>query len=213
MMDRHRAEATLISWCARVLSGATVIPSDVPLPEEPSVFFANHSSHLDAILLWSTLPPDVRTRTRPVAARDYWEQGRIRRHLASDVFHVVLVDRGRTGTDAAAKRSPTHSLDAMISALDEGASLILFPEGSRFAGDEIGAFKSGLYHLARHRPATSLVPVYLENLSRILPKGDWLPVPLLGSIRFGSPFRISEGEDKAAFLQRARDAINELRGT
>ena len=146
----------------------------------------------------------VRALTRPVAARDYWLAGKIRRHLAEKVLHAILIERRKP----TARDNPvTQILDAMGGT----GSIIIFPEGGRFSGLEPMPFKSGLYHLARNRPGMELVPVLMENLNRILPKGEILPVPLLGSVSFGAPIRLLDGESKPAFLERARRAVVELR--
>lgn len=177
---------------------------------EPSLrqrlYFANHTSHLDALVLWAALPPALRALTRPVAARDYWEADRPRRHLATRVFNAVLIDRHRA---TAHGRNP---LEPLLAALDDPRqhSLILFPEGTRGTDLEPAPFKSGLYHLARQRPAVELIPVLIDNMNRILPKGELLPVPLLGGVSFGSPMQLGEGEGKAAFLVRAREAVMAL---
>ena len=177
---------------------------------EPSlrqrVYFANHTSHLDALVLWTALPPAARALARPVAARDYWEAGPVRRHLAVRVFNAVLLDRHRVNAHA-------NPIAPLLEALDgeRRHSLILFPEGTRGTGSEPAPFKSGLYHLARHRPDIELVPVLIDNMNRILPKGELLPVPLLGSVSFGSPLHLDENEDKFSFLTRIREAINVLR--
>jgi 1-acyl-sn-glycerol-3-phosphate acyltransferase len=89
--------------------------------------------------------------------------------------------------------------------------LIIFPEGTRGNGDGVGPFKSGLYHLCRVRPDIELVPVFLQDMHRILPKGATVPVPVIGSITFGQPIRWKPGEDKNAFLERARRALVEVR--
>jgi 1-acyl-sn-glycerol-3-phosphate acyltransferase len=169
------------------------------------IYFANHTSNLDAPVIWASLPKAIRDRTRPVAARDYWEGGPFRRFLAEKVFRAVLIER---------KKVTAHSnpLEAMEAALDAGDSLILFPEGTR-QGDEDGGvhdFKPGLWHLARKHPDVELVPVYLENLNRILPKGDFLLVPLLAAVTFGSPLRREEGEEKSAFLERAKHCVEAM---
>ena len=131
--------ASALAGLARLVSGVRVERRGGDLPH-PAVFFANHTSHLDAIVLWSALPPALRTRTRPVAARDYWERGRIRPYLAERAFRALLVDRGPAPDGA-----PRTGIEAMIAALDQGDSLILFPEGTRGDGEEIGRFRSGLY--------------------------------------------------------------------
>lgn len=166
------------------------------------IYFANHASHLDTIILWAALPPALRRTTHPVAAADYWGKGTLRRHIALDVLNAVLIDRKRTG-DA----DPLAPLDAVLA---KGESLIIFPEGTR--GDERlpGPFKSGLFHIAERHPAAALVPVYLDNLARAFPKGSYVPVPISCVARFGAPLALAPGEDKDAFLARARDAVVEL---
>jgi 1-acyl-sn-glycerol-3-phosphate acyltransferase len=99
----------------------------------------------------------------------------------------------------------------MADALGSENSLILFPEGTRGTGEKVGPFRSGLYHLAMHRPDVELVPAYLENLNRILPKGEFLPVPMLSLLTFGKPLQVQDGEDKDGFLERAHEAVSSLR--
>jgi 1-acyl-sn-glycerol-3-phosphate acyltransferase len=168
------------------------------------VYFANHTSNLDAAVLWASLPPSIREKTRPVAAKDYWSGSALRRWLAHDVFRALLIERRKVTAE-------NNPLREMIVVLDSGESLIIFPEGGRFPGPEPQQFKPGLFHLAKDRPEVELIPVYLENLNRILPKGQILPVPLLGSITVGEPLRIQPGEGKMAFLDRARQAVWSLR--
>jgi 1-acyl-sn-glycerol-3-phosphate acyltransferase len=194
-----------VAALARLASGPSVhCVEDRPCRGQ-CIFFANHGSHLDFVVLWAVLPKDLRGRTRPVAARDYWEAGRLRQYMATRVFRAVLVDR--QGGSLAQLRA---QLDQLMEALAAGDSLILFPEGTRGSGREIGPFKSGLDYLARQRPDVDLVPVHLHNLDRIMPKGEFLPVPQLSRITFGPPLRLLDGEPKAAFLARAREAVESL---
>jgi 1-acyl-sn-glycerol-3-phosphate acyltransferase len=169
------------------------------------IYFANHCSNLDAPVIWASLSPDMRRKTRPVAARDYWERGAVRRYLSSEVFRAVLIERKRVTARA-------NPLEAMEAALDAGDSLIIFPEGTRSEVEdgEMGQFKPGLWHLARKHPDVQLVPVHLENLSRILPKGEIILIPLLAAVTFGTPIRPEEGEEKLAFLERARHCVEAL---
>jgi 1-acyl-sn-glycerol-3-phosphate acyltransferase len=96
----------------------------------------------------------------------------------------------------------------MITALDHGDSLILFPEGTRNTTDEVlQPFKSGVYHVVAARPGVECVPVWIENLNRVMPKGEFVPIPLLCTLSFGEPVRIADGEDKDVFLGRLRDAL------
>lgn len=170
-----------------------------PGPEQ-RVYFANHSSHLDALTIWAALPPQQRSKTRPVAAADYWDQPGLRAWLAREVLNAVLVDR----SNASGKR---EALRQLTDALAEGSSLIIFPEGTRGDGTSIGELRPGLYFIARERPDVDLTPVFLENLSRILPKGEVLPVPLIGGATFGPALRLNADESRPEFLQRARNAL------
>ncbi len=194
--------AEVVAAAARLVSGAR--PRWVGCLPEPSqrIYFANHSSHLDAVVLWSLLPPALRSRTRPVAARDYWSRDPLRRYLAMRCFRAVLVDR--------APGFHHHPLEALDTALDAGESLILFPEGSRVHTAGVGDFRPGLWHLAERHPQVELVPVYLRFFDRVLPRGSVLPVPLLTDVIFGAPFERRDGETRDAFLARARDAVHRL---
>ena len=89
----------------------------------------------------------------------------------------------------------------------------MFPEGGRATGidREIGEFKSGLYYLCKKRPDLELIPVHIDNMNRILPRGEVLPVPLLTCITFGPPMWLEGGEAKASFLDRARAAVRRLK--
>ena len=195
---------TLLAAIARLLSGASVRWIDCQPDTCQRVYFANHTSHLDFVVIWSALPKRLRALTRPVAARDYWAKG-LKRYLALKVFNAVLVDRVRSDP------ATPNPLDVLLDGLGDRHSLIIFPEGTRGDGTQLGAFKSGLYRLGKARPDVELVPVYIDNLNRVLPKGEFAPVPMLASVSFGAPMRIEDGEEKADFLERARDAILELR--
>jgi 1-acyl-sn-glycerol-3-phosphate acyltransferase len=204
--------AALASAC-RAISGATVEWRCDPHAAVQRIYFGNHSSHLDFIVIWSALPWELRRRARPVAGRDYWEANAIRRYLASAVFRAVLIDRRHTSSQEAVIPSAAAraAVERMTHEMGDRDSLIVFPEGTRSLDGEIGTFKSGLYHLSRARPDAELIPVHLENLNRILPKGEALPVPMLSRVVFGPRFHTSTGEPKDDFLARARTALVRLK--
>ncbi|HET7930036.1 MAG TPA: lysophospholipid acyltransferase family protein [Rhodanobacteraceae bacterium] len=170
------------------------------LPPAPRVYYGNHASHGDFVLIWSALPKALRRQARPVAAAEYWRRGALRRYLIRRVFNGVLIERE-------ADHRSEDPIAQMVQAIDDGAALILFPEGTRNPGDGLLPFKSGLYHLASQCAGLELVPVWLENINRVMPKGRLIPLPLLCTVNFGAPLRLADGEDKHAFLDRARDAL------
>jgi 1-acyl-sn-glycerol-3-phosphate acyltransferase len=202
--------ASALAAFARLLTGASVHWTDPSAMQagRQRVYFGNHTSHLDFVIIWSSLPAEVRARTRPVAGSDYWARGGARRYLSSRVFNAILIDRGgATSSPAQAARS----IEQIAEGMNDGSNIIVFPEGTRSRNGEVLPFKSGLYHLCRLRPELELVPVYLANMNRILPKGEFLPVPLLGRVIFGSPMRMTPAEERGVFLARTRDALLALR--
>jgi 1-acyl-sn-glycerol-3-phosphate acyltransferase len=190
-------ELLLIGLTRFLVGGRAYWLGCAPEPRQ-RVYFANHTSNLDTVVLWAALPPELRQRTRPVAAADYWGHGRLRRAFGIGVLRAVLIDRATGGRAA---------LDPLHAALAEGASLIIFPEGGRFPGPLPQPFKSGLYHLAQAHPDVELIPVWLENSGRALPKGASIPIPVSASAVFGAPLAPRPDEDRDAFLERARASL------
>jgi 1-acyl-sn-glycerol-3-phosphate acyltransferase len=192
--------STLLIGTVRLLVGATPRWIGSAPTDAQRIYFANHTSHIDAVALWSALPPALRARTHPVAAADYWGTSRLKRYIVLRGLNAVLIDRSRADPDA-------DPLAPLYETLGRGDSLIIFPEGTRQYEPLPGPFKSGLFHLAERYPQVELIPVYLENLNRSMPKGSFMPVPIASSVRFGAPLQRIANEDKQAFLDRARDAV------
>jgi 1-acyl-sn-glycerol-3-phosphate acyltransferase len=203
--------APALAGSVRILTAPGVEWRCPPTSDAQRIYFANHASHLDFVVIWAALPPRSRRFVRPVADRRYWEHNAVRRKLARHVFNAVLVDRG-CASSASPQEAARATTARICAGMGDRHSLILFPEGTRSLTGEIGDFKSGLYFLARCRPDVELVPVYLWNLHRILPKGEWLPLPMQSRVVFGEPLRVRPGEEKSAFLERARAAVAELGG-
>lgn len=200
----RRVVAAAIVLFARLVTAPQAIWAGVAPDATQRVWFANHSSHGDLVLIWTVLPESLRRRVRPVAAADYWLGSRLRRFVGCTVFRALLIERHGRGRES-------DPIGAMTEALDDGDSLILFPEGTRNTTEEpLLPFKAGLHHLASARPEVELVPVWIANLNRVLPKGEFLPVPLLCRVTFGEPVRLGDGETREAFLARARAALLEL---
>lgn len=196
-----RLVSIIVLLFARAVTAVRPIWDESGLPSRQCVYFANHSSHGDFILIWTVLPPRVREAVRPVAGADYWLKSKINAFIGRDVFNAVLIQRVREERDA-------DPVNVMAGAIDDGSSLIFFPEGTRNLSDmPLQPFKSGLFHLASARPHIDLVPVWIANLNRVMPKGEFIPIPLICTVTFGPPMKIGEGEAKEAFIERARNAL------
>jgi len=187
----------------RVLTGAQARWYGCPPKAEQRIYFANHQSHADLVMIWAALPLELRSITRPIAAKDYWTKTPFKQWITTAVFNAVYVDRARTG-----EQDP---LEPLMDALESGDSIIIFPEGTRGNAEEPQPFKSGLYSLAQKFPNVVLVPAWIDNIQRVMPKGEVVPVPILCSVTFGAPIVLQEGEDRRVFLDRARAAVIALR--
>jgi 1-acyl-sn-glycerol-3-phosphate acyltransferase len=192
-----------LAFIARLITGAQGHWLGCPPKAEQRIYFANHQSHLDWVLIWAALPRELRGATRPIAAKDYWTSSPFKQWLTSAVFNAVYVDRQRTDDQ--------DPLEPLLEALNNGDSLVIFPEGTRSNKGEPQAFKSGLFHLAEAFPQVQLIPAWIDNVQRVMPKGEVVPVPILCSVTFGAPLQLQAGEDKPAFLERAREAVVALR--
>ena len=198
-----RTTARLIASFARLTTGVYGDWRGCQPALNQRVYFANHTSHGDFVLIWTVLSGRARRQTRPVAAADYWNVAGLRRFIGAHVFNALLIDR-RAGGGVA--------LSAMTDALERGDSLIIFPEGTRNTGGApLLPLRSGIHHLARARPSAEFVPVWIDNISRVMPKGELLPVPLLCSVIFGQPISAAPDEPREAFLRRARESLLQLK--
>lgn len=228
-LDAKVVSSVLVSIC-RFLTGIRAKQTSPIAKDTPCIYYANHSSHLDGLVIWSCLTPNIRPYVHPVAAEDYWNKNRLRRYLSRRIFRAILIPRHATKMNFTEENSqdekiPNQIMDRNTSStsnkvnalaimqdiLDQGESLIIFPEGTRGNGESIQDFKAGLWHLSRKNPNVQLVPIYLENLNRVLPKGSHLVAPVICSAIFGAPIASThENESKQEFLIRAKSALEEL---
>lgn len=258
----------------RLLTGAQARWWGCPPKAEQRIYFANHQSHIDLVMIWAALPEELRSITRPIAARDYWATSPFKRWITTEVFNAIYVERGGSApmpadlltpayatAAAAGATSPSPAspltgeriepsfepqalveqapevispqapeiqeeapppmtpgspealapLQPLIDALQSGDSIIIFPEGTRGHTGVPQKFKSGLYTLAQMFPDVVLVPAWIDNVQRVMPKGEVVPVPILCSVTFGEPIRVEDGEERRPFLDRAREAVVALR--
>jgi 1-acyl-sn-glycerol-3-phosphate acyltransferase len=202
-MTRADVAGALLAFVARLITGAQGHWKGCPPKAEQRIYFANHQSHLDLVMIWAALPHELRATTRPIAARDYWTATPLKQWITTEIFHAIYVNRQRTDDQ--------DPLEPLVAALANGDSLVIFPEGTRSNKGEPQAFKSGLYHLAEQFPGVALIPAWIDNVQRVMPKGEVVPVPILCTVTFGAPMQLQSGEDKRDFLARARQAVIELR--
>jgi 1-acyl-sn-glycerol-3-phosphate acyltransferase len=198
-----RAMGYFLLNLVRLLTGAQARWYGCPPKAEQRIYFANHQSHADLVMIWAALPEELRSITRPIAAKDYWTKTPFKQWITTAVFNAVYVDRERKGEE--------DPLQPLVDALSSGDSIIIFPEGTRGHTEEPQPFKSGLYSLAQKFPQVVLVPAWIDNIQRVMPKGEVVPVPILCSVTFGTPIQLGEGEERRAFLDRARAAVIALR--
>ncbi|MEJ6024168.1 lysophospholipid acyltransferase family protein [Ramlibacter sp. PS4R-6] len=206
-MSSNNLRAKAMGWgllaLVRMLTGAQARWYGCPPKAEQRIYFANHQSHADLVMIWAALPEELRSITRPIAAKDYWTKSDFKRWITTAVFNAVYVERER--------KEGEDPLQPLIEALEHGDSLIIFPEGTRGHAEEPQPFKAGLYNLAQRFPHVVLVPAWIDNIQRVMPKGEVVPVPILCSVTFGEPVQLREGEDRKEFLERARQAVIALR--
>jgi 1-acyl-sn-glycerol-3-phosphate acyltransferase len=196
----------------RVLTGAQARWHGCPPKAEQRIYFANHQSHADLVMIWAALPSELRGITRPIAAKDYWTKTPFKHWITREVFNAVYVERERKADESGVFTDP---LKPLLDALEKGDSIILFPEGTRGNEELPQRFKSGLYNLACKFPHVVLVPAWINNIQRLLPKGEVVPVPVLCSVTFGAPMKVEQvdgqPEDHGVFAERARNAVIALR--
>ena len=170
--------------------------------QDPFVLVANHSSHLDTVSLLSLFPLKRLRRIRPCAAADYFGRNRIVLAMSRALFNILPIARANI-------RSEDHPIQRMRETLESGQSLLLFPEGTRGRGNEIGELKAGIAYLVEQVPGLAIVPAYLENMGRALPKGEYLPVPFFCEVRIGAPRRLSGTREQ--MLHDLRAGLEALR--
>lgn len=192
-----------LAFIARLITGAQGHWHGSPPKAEQRIYFANHQSHFDWVLLWAALPRDLRATTRPIAARDYWTASPLKHWITREIFNAVYVSRERSADE--------DPLEPLLEALRHGDSLVIFPEGTRGHAAEPAPFKSGLFALAQAFPEVQLIPTWIDNVQRVMPKGEVVPVPILCTVVFGAPVALASGEERRTFLDRARLAVIALR--
>lgn len=194
----------LLQWFLKIVVGVNFGDSRFFKQESQFIIVANHNSHLDALSLMASLPGSLLWKVRPVAAEDYFGKTRTRASLSNYFINTLLIKRKMT------REAGCNPIDKMLEALDEGYSLILFPEGTRSAAGEIGKMKPGIAHILAARPHIKYVPAYLTGMRESLPKGRMLVLPYKSSVNFGKPTRVA-GADIDAIMSQISGDIEAMR--
>lgn len=198
----------------RLIAGVTIKQTHKIDFDHPTIFYANHASNLDAPLIWSTLPNTTRHKTHPIAARDYWDKSGLRTYLAQKIFKVILIERPNPDESSDSIKPRTNlrnTFQTITDTLKNNQSIIIFPEGTRNTENKIIDFQPGIYHIARQVPSVNLVPIYLHNLNRVLPKGEKIFIPLICSVTYGKPLTLNPKEKRNDFLLRAKSELQSLK--
>lgn len=172
------------------------------LKEKQFIIVANHNSHLDTMALMSSLPGKIIHHVKPVAAADYFGRTKLQATLSKYFINALLIPRKRD------KDNPTNDpVQIMLKCLEEGYSLILFPEGTRGEPEKFQPLKPGVALLLSKHPDIPYVPVFMKGMGRVMPKGDNLIVPHNSELRYGNPVRIKFEDIPSILTQVEHDLI------
>lgn len=163
----------------------------------PVVFAANHHSHLDTPVLLTSIPDRWRHRIVVAAASDYFFTNRWTSAASAVGMGAFPIERTKVS-----RRSADQAADL----LDEGWSLIIFPEGGRSPDGWGQGHRGGAAYLAA-RTGVPVVPVHIDGTNRIFAKGDKRPRPGTTTVTFGHALHAAEGESSTRFAARVEAAV------
>jgi len=189
----------------KLFTGIKMIDRQNLLLKEPCIIVGNHNSHLDTVVILSSLPSRQLIKTHPIAAGDYFGKTPMKAGLTRFFVNAILIPRsrpkaGETGADP---------IQLMVDVLDKGDSLLLFPEGSRGEPEKFQKFKRGVGLVLEQRPGIPFIPVYMKGLGKVLPKGDPVPVPFDSYIHVGKPV-YPQGKTAQEIVEEVERSIRQL---
>jgi 1-acyl-sn-glycerol-3-phosphate acyltransferase len=167
--------------------------------QEGHLIAANHNSHLDALVLMSLFRLQDIPKVKLVAAKDYFCRTPFLTWLSLHVIGVIPIDR---------KGESSNPLAPVIQALDDGYTVVMFPEGSRGEPEKIQPLKYGIAKILQKNPAITVTPVFMYGLGKALPRGEALLVPFVCEVNVGEPLKW-EG-DRSNFISALESKFSEL---
>ena len=167
------------------------------------VVVGNHTSHLDAPMVFTLLPEHMTERLATGAAADYWYRRPTLSKITALFFNTYPIERKRGANQVS---GPAKGMTARL--LREGIPILIFPEGTRSRSGEMGEFKVGAAALAI-KFGIPIVPLALRGGHDAMPVGAVLPAPNRPPVDMfiGKPMFAEEGEDAEAFMSRVRSQI------
>ncbi|MDH6309512.1 1-acyl-sn-glycerol-3-phosphate acyltransferase [Dysgonomonas sp. PFB1-18] len=186
-------------WFLRLIIGVRFGDNKCLKNEEQFIILANHSSHLDTLSLLASLPGKTIWKVKPVAAEDYFGNTRLKAAFSNYFINTLLISRKGN------KEGDNNPIKKMLDTLDEGYSLILFPEGTRGTSGHMDEMKPGIARILSVRPHIKYIPVYLTGMGRSLPKGEILVLPYEASVNYGKPTLANSSDIDEIMRQIASD--------
>jgi 1-acyl-sn-glycerol-3-phosphate acyltransferase len=175
------------------------------LNEGQFIIVANHNSHLDTMTILASLPSKMIHKVKPVAAADHFGKTVLKEKMSNYFINTLLIQRKRDKENSA-----NDPINKMIKALDEGYSLIIFPEGTRGEPEIQQPLKPGIGYVLSQRPTIKYVPAFMKGMGKAMPKDDSLIVPFNSSLTYGQAKHI-DSDDIMDIVQEIEISLNLLR--
>jgi 1-acyl-sn-glycerol-3-phosphate acyltransferase len=169
--------------------------------DPPALIFApTHHSHLDTPLVITSIPEPWRSKLVVAAAADYFFDKRFKGLVAALSLNAIPIDREVTGRKTS---------DKLRNLVDDGWSLVIYPEGGRSPDGWGQEFKGGAAYLSS-RTGAAVVPMFLDGTGAIYGKGMKRPKPGATKVVFGQPLSPLDGESTRRFNARIEAAVTTL---
>lgn len=195
----------LVRWFLKLIVGVKFDNAKFLLNETQFIILANHNSHLDTMTLLASLPSDIIHKVKPVAAGDYFGKTKLKGKLTAFFVNALLIKRGRD------KENPANDpINKMIKALDNGYSLILFPEGTRGEPEIEQPLKKGIGFILEQRPKIKFVTAYMKGMGKAMPKDDNLIVPFNSTLIYGKPTQVT-AKNVSEIMNQIENEFTKLR--